>query len=131
MSIESEAHQQTKDHLNQLIDEERAEKYRLITALEAANEEIAEKEDTIMRSMMWSRQDGGIVLTGIPTTDHYVVSLNGYQGEIKQDGGIGALPSAPTGNGMPDAAQLRLYAEFILALAEASETVKADQKEDK
>jgi hypothetical protein len=51
MSIESEAHQQTKDHLNQLIDEERAEKYRLITALEAANEEIAEKEDTMQRSL--------------------------------------------------------------------------------
>jgi hypothetical protein len=46
-----------------------------------------------------------------------LVSLNGYLGSIQANGDCGMLPSAGRGS-MPDAAELKLYAEFIIALAD-------------
>lgn len=58
-------------------------------------------------------------------SEYTTVTVNGYQGEVHvRDGRIGSLPNAPVGDGfLPDASQLRLYAEFILELAETSELV--------
>ena len=55
------------------------------------------------------------------------VTLHGYEGEALWDGTCGSLPNGTPKNGkIPDAAQLKLYAEFILALAAEME---AKQKE--
>jgi hypothetical protein len=53
------------------------------------------------------------------TINGVVVRLHGYEGLVKPNGGLGIFPSGCIGNGfLPDARQLRLYAEFIEALAD-------------
>ncbi len=59
-------------------------------------------------------------------SEYITVTVNGYQGEVNiKTGSIGAIQ---TGKGarMPDATELRRYAEFILELAKTSERLKQE-----
>ena len=56
-------------------------------------------------------------------SEYTTVTVNGYQGEVNiKTGSIGAIQTGK-GGGMPDATELRRYAEFILELAQTSELV--------